>query len=234
MSRILAISDIHGHAEGARSLLSMADYIPGTDRLYLLGDFIDRGRDTWDALGAVRQWTAEGAKALLGNMERWLLELSAEGNGLPEDSADLVFLKETPLYWRDGGDWLFVHAGIRPGVPLEQQRASDLIGIRQEFWGQGAGLGQDQGQGQGQGQSRSQAERLPYTVVFGHTPTFKLGAPAGELWFGPDRIGIDTGAKHGCRLTLVDLTGGLSYSCSTAQPGVYTDYRIASFSGVGI
>jgi len=205
MSRLLAISDIHGHAEGAESLLRMAGYVPGTDRLYLLGDFIDRSRDTWGALEAVRRWTEEGARAVLGNMERWLLELSAAGEGLPEDSEELRFLQRTPLYWQENGKWLFVHAGIRPGVPLKAQRAADLTGVRRDFWGQ--------------------AGRLPYTVVFGHTPTFKLGAPAGELWFGTDRIGIDTGAKHGCRLTLVDLTLGLAYSCSTAKDGRCTDFR---------
>ncbi len=221
MSRILAISDIHGHSEGAAKLLQKANYVPGVDRLYLLGDFIDWDPGTWAALGYVRALVGQGARAVLGNMERWLLaeadkEAGAnDGTGARMDGRlsvrqeDVAFLRETPLYWREGKH-LFVHAGVRPGVALERQTAGDLTGIRREFWGDEAAL--------------------PYTVVFGHTPTFKLGAEPGELWFGRDRIGIDTGAKHGFRLTLVDLTNQLSYSCSTSAAERYADFRTAEWS----
>lgn len=123
---------------------------------------------------------------------------------------ELEWLRATPLSWQDGG-YLFVHAGIRPGLPPEQQEAEDLTGIRQPFWGGG--------------------DALPYTVVFGHTPTHKMGADPGELWFGRDRIGIDTGAKHGHRLTLVDLSNRLAYSCATGgSRRRYGDYRRSSWT----
>ena len=210
MTRTLAISDIHGHAEGLLSLLRMADYKPGADRLYLLGDFIDADPATWGALREVRELAEGGARAVLGNMERWLLgEAVRKGKtASPASDIDLAWLRRTPLSWREG-DYLFVHAGIRPDLPLERQEADDLTGIRQRFWG-------DDG-------------ALPYTVVFGHTPTFKLGASPGELWFGRDRIGIDTGAKHGHRLTLVDLSNRLAYSCSTGGAEGYGDYRRSSW-----
>ncbi|WP_051318222.1 metallophosphoesterase [Cohnella thermotolerans] len=210
MTRILAISDIHGHAAGMRSLLRMAAYDPGRDRLYLLGDFIDADPVTWSALREVRELTEGGARAVLGNMERWLLEEAVKkgraDGGLSE--RELAWLRGTPLVWREE-DYLFVHAGIRPGLPLERQRPDDLTGIRQPFWGDGG--------------------ELPFTVVFGHTPTFKMGAEPGELWFGRDRIGIDTGAKHGKRLTLVDLSNRVAYSCSTAAAERYGDYRRMSW-----
>lgn len=104
-----------------------------------------------------------------------------------------------------GGRWLFVHAGIRPGVPLSEQTTDDLTGIREEFWA-------------------SSPEQGP-TVVFGHTPTFKLGAKPGALWQTQGRLGIDTGAKHGHRLTLLDLHEGLAYSCSTEPLQLYEDVR---------
>lgn len=210
MTRTLAISDIHGHAEGMLSLLRMADYAPDADRLYLLGDFIESDPGTWEALREVRQLVEGGARAVLGNMERWLLE-EAERKGRmkpPPSEADLTWLRQTPLSWQEG-DYVFVHAGVRPGKPLERQDPDDLTGIRQPFWGD--------------------AGALPYTVVFGHTPTFKLGAAPGELWFGRDRIGIDTGAKHGKRLTLVDLSNRLAYSCSTGGAEKYGDYRRSSW-----
>ncbi|MEK0313800.1 metallophosphoesterase [Cohnella sp. 56] len=208
MTRILVISDIHGHAAAMQSLLRMADYTPGADRLYLLGDFINREPESWSALGAAMALVRQGARAVLGNMERWLLDASARGEGLSSDAEELRFLNATPLYWQEG-EYLFAHAGIRPGLPPDMQSAADLTEIRGEFWGDGS--------------------PLPYTVVFGHTPTFKLGAAAGELWLGPDRIGIDTGAKHGCRLTLVDLTNRLSYSCRVQPDRPHDDCRRSSW-----
>jgi len=44
----------------------------------------------------------------------------------------LHFLRSLPLYLRLG-DYLFVHAGLRPGVPLERQTHDDLLWIREEF-----------------------------------------------------------------------------------------------------
>jgi len=76
------------------------------------------------------------------------------------------------------GDYLFVHAGIRPGVPLEQQQTSDLRWIRGEFID----------------------DRTPRTfaVVHGHTITDEPGVT-------PLRIGVDTGAYASGRLTAVAL-----------------------------
>lgn len=67
------------------------------------------------------------------------------------------------------GDFFFCHAGIRPGVPLENQRRHDLIWIRDEFLGY-AGL-------------------HPKVIVHGHTPS-----PEPEVM--PNRVNIDT---HACR-----------------------------------
>ncbi|MBR3372357.1 MAG: serine/threonine protein phosphatase [Rhodobacteraceae bacterium] len=45
---------------------------------------------------------------------------------------DIAFLESCPLMYRQG-DTLFVHAGIRPGVPLPQQAEQDLLWIRDPF-----------------------------------------------------------------------------------------------------
>ncbi len=79
------------------------------------------------------------------------------------------------------GDYLFVHAGIRPGVPVAEQTRSDLRWIRQEF------LQHDQWHG--------------HMVVHGHTITEE---PA----ILPNRIGIDTGAYASGRLTALGIEGG--------------------------
>jgi len=76
------------------------------------------------------------------------------------------------------GDYLFVHAGLRPGVPLAAQAEADLIWIRAPFL--------------------DHAEPFGKIVVHGHTPG---NAPVTR----PNRIGIDTGACFTDRLTALRL-----------------------------
>lgn len=203
-SRLLAISDIHGHGEGLLLLLRKADYDPFKDRLILLGDYIDDDPSTWSTLDTIRDLTIRGAKALPGNMEAGLLGRKRR-SGVPPSV--LQWLTELPAYLVADG-CLFVHAGIRPGLPLERQTFRDMTEIREEFWRHAPDCG--------------------LTVIFGHTPTFKLGAAPGSLWFAERRIGIDTGAKHGQRLTLLDVRGGIAYSCSTSPACLYGDFRADS------
>ena len=74
---------------------------------------------------------------------------------------------------------LFVHAGVRPGLPMEIQDPHDMIWIRHEFFLADHGLNK--------------------TVVFGHTPF------TGKPYVGEKRIGIDTGAVYGGTLTCLEL-----------------------------
>lgn len=78
------------------------------------------------------------------------------------------------------GDFLLVHAGIRPGIPLEQQRPADMRWIRKEFL--------------------SSTVRHDYLVVHGHSVTI-------EVETHPNRIGIDTGAYRSGLLTAVCIEG---------------------------
>lgn len=94
--------------------------------------------------------------------------------------AHLRFLSRLPLMHCEG-DYLFVHAGIRPGVALQDQSPADLLWIRDEFLFHGA--------------------PLEKRVVHGHSP-----APAPEI--RPHRIGIDTGAYYSGNLTALVLDGG--------------------------
>lgn len=79
------------------------------------------------------------------------------------------------------GDYVFVHAGVRPGQPLERQVAADLLWIRNEFLDNPHGL--------------------DVTVVHGHTPVE-------EVFVGRRRINVDTGAYATGVLTAVRLDGG--------------------------
>ena len=77
-------------------------------------------------------------------------------------------------------DYFFCHAGIRPGIPLDEQTPKDLTWIRKEF------LFDQRDHG--------------VVVVHGHTPVTKP-----EVW--PNRINIDTGAVFGGPLTVLALEG---------------------------
>lgn len=200
--RILAISDIHGHLGGLKLLLRVASYNPHSDQLYLLGDYIDQSPDTWPTLSEIEYLCLHGAVALPGNKELdWLADQEMSNNKHPA----YHFVNKLPLYSQTE-DYLFVHAGIRPGVKMTDQTAADCTTIREPFLF--ADLHNNT------------------TIIFGHTPTYKLGVWPGELWHGIGKIDIDTGAKHNVRLTLVDLTNHLAYSCSTSPANRYGSLKI--------
>lgn len=89
------------------------------------------------------------------------------------------FLQQLRLTHAEG-DYLFAHAGVRPGVPLEQQQEEDLLWIRDEFLLSDAEFGK--------------------IVVHGHTITSRPDVQR-------NRIGIDTGAFATGLLTSLVLEG---------------------------
>jgi serine/threonine protein phosphatase 1 len=91
----------------------------------------------------------------------------------------LEFLKRLRLTFTCG-DFLFVHAGIRPGIPLSEQREADLLWIREEFL-------------------HSQRNFGKY-IVHGHTPVRSAEVLA-------NRANIDTGAYATGNLTLLSIQG---------------------------
>jgi serine/threonine protein phosphatase 1 len=78
----------------------------------------------------------------------------------------------------EAGGYIFVHAGLRPGVPLDRQSRHDMLWIREPFL--------------------SWRGALPGVVVHGHTPEHDVVKRA-------NRIGVDTGAVMGGVLTCVVL-----------------------------
>ena len=107
------------------------------------------------------------------------------GQVVPSDH--IAFLRRA-VDWHRAGDWLFVHAGIRPGVPLAQQSPSDMRWIRREF------LGDPRDHGM--------------MVVHGHTVT---RAPEVR----GNRIGIDTGAYASGVLTALGIEGDRHWLLAT-------------------
>ncbi|WP_112322372.1 metallophosphoesterase family protein [Oceanibium sediminis] len=94
-------------------------------------------------------------------------------------ASHLGFLQRAPRLVRIGG-YVFVHAGIRPGVPLDRQDPHDLIWIREPFL--------------------SWTGPHPGIVVHGHTPVERVTHHG-------NRIEIDTGAVFGGPLSCLVLEG---------------------------
>lgn len=112
------------------------------------------------------------------DLAAWTIAQERFREALPADH--LGFLTRLELSARYG-DYLFVHAGVRPGVALEQQDPEDFLWIRGDFL--------------------EAPHRLGCIVVHGHTP-------AEAPFLGADRINIDTGAYATGVLTAVKLVGG--------------------------
>lgn len=94
-------------------------------------------------------------------------------------AAHLEFLRTLKLHVQFG-DYVFVHAGVKPGVDLDAQHERDLLTIRDPF-------------------IKSRAP-LPFVVVHGNTPVERL-------YRDERRIGVDTGAYATGRLSAVCLDG---------------------------
>jgi len=196
-----AIGDIHGCYRALKKLISSIQPDEG-DELIFLGDYIDRGPESKEVVEYLLDLKQHMKCVFLrGNHEDMLLEVLTKGRGMdlwlfngasatirsygslkgiPEDHMD--FFLTTRLYY-EKGDYLFVHGGVKPGVPLEKQKPFDMIWIREEF-------------------IYSENPMPGKIVVFGHTPF-----PEGPLVM-KDKVGIDTGCVYGGKLTACCMETG--------------------------
>src|SRR5690606_16399056 len=101
-----------------------------------------------------------------------------------------AFLRALELYVV-AGDYVFVHAGLRPGVPLASQTEQDMLWIRREFL-----------------EATRPFEKV---VVYGHTPQQ-------DAVVEPHRIGIDTGAFVTGVLTALRLSEREAVLLQTKAP----------------
>jgi len=223
-SVIYAIGDIHGEVRQLDLLHEMiradASRREAARKVVIyLGDYVDRGPDCIGVVERLADDPMPGFETvfLKGNHEAFMLDFLETGDsssgwfhngGLNTlesygvelrgryvwrpDSRELRdqldenlpdrhrrFLGRLQI-WHIEGDYLFVHAGIRPGRPLDRQTEADMLWIRNSF------LYSEEDHG--------------YIVVHGHTPR-----DFPEVM--PNRIGIDTGAVYGGKLTALVLEG---------------------------
>ena len=125
-----AIGDVHGCFATLRALLGRIDFRPARDRLWMVGDLVNRGPDSL----AVLRWAAalgDGLVAVLGNHDLHLLARAAgvaerrrrdtleEVLAAPDRDELLAWLRARPVLHRDG-DRVLVHAGLFPQWSVEE------------------------------------------------------------------------------------------------------------------
>jgi diadenosine tetraphosphatase ApaH/serine/threonine PP2A family protein phosphatase len=193
MGRTIVVGDIHGCFDELTDLLSAVNLKPD-DRVIAVGDLITKGprnREVLDLLISDRRFSS-----VVGNHDRKIRQkLRGEPvrlNGdqrrvLRELGSDVgryeALLRSLP-FTIDLGSHLIVHAGIRPGVDLDKQMASDMTEIRT--------MGVDPPRRRGVPWYR--VYRGPQTILFGHWPAKQPRRAAYA-------IGLDTGCVYGGNLT---------------------------------
>lgn len=206
MNKIFAIGDIHGCLEKLQTLMKKIDIDYQKDILIFIGDYIDRGRSSREVIDYIIRLRekSENVICLMGNHEQMFMnyldgvnEGLYLGNGgratlesygiLLSDNVQerkakvsgkhLQFFRSLLPYY-ESDQYVFVHAGVRSELPLNEQAIDDLLWIRFEFIHNENDFGK--------------------TVVFGHTPMR-------DLMIEKNKIGIDTGAIYGGKLTCVEL-----------------------------
>jgi serine/threonine protein phosphatase 1 len=207
--KIFAFGDIHGCISYLEDLfLKVRKKIDKEkDLIVFIGDYIDRGPDPAGVVDYILELRKSyRTVCLAGNHERMLLDYYFHGNNrelyfsnggtttimsygivdTPEGKRinippeHLAFYRSLlPYYETDR--YIFVHAGLRPGIALRDQDPVDLTWIRGEFISSDYDFGK--------------------TVIFGHTS--QLFRP----YVDSRKIGIDTGAVYGGKLTCLELPG---------------------------
>jgi hypothetical protein len=200
MGRTIVIGDIHGCYDELAMLLERFQFSQ-EDRVVAVGDLTVKGPKSRQVLNLfytdprfssvvgnhdlalVRYWKGLTSK-LKAAQEATFAELQNGGEHL------LDYLSSLPAYI-DLTSHVIVHAGLRPGTPLDQQSLDDLVELRT--------LGTD----------RTAREGTPwYEVYEGPKVTLFGHWPAAQPRRGTYAIGIDTGCVYGYQLTAYIIETG--------------------------
>ena len=197
--RTYIIGDIHGCLEMLKRLIDKIDWQPEQDRLIFLGDYIDRGADSKGVVDYVLQLleTSSHVRCLKGNHESLFLDylngedystflMNGGKNTLASyESDDTTGISPKHMSFYESletmielDDYYVVHAGFRPEVEMAEQSEEDFQWIREPFIFSEYDFGK--------------------RVIFGHSPFY-------EPLVMDNKIGLDTGAVFGNRLTCLEI-----------------------------
>jgi len=206
VSRTVVVGDLHGCYDELVALLGRVG-LGESDRLVCVGDLIAKGEKSREVLelfirdarfssvlgnhdrAVLEYWKGERKKKTLKDAQRKVAKRLKEWR-----ERYAAYLETLPAYI-DLGAHVVVHAGLRPGVALEEQSLDDLTALRT--------LGED----------RESREGTPWYEVYDGEKTALFGHwPAPEPRRGPRAIGLDTGCVYGFKLTAYVVETGEFHS----------------------
>lgn len=184
MGRIIGITDIHGEYEKLCRVLEKITP-QKDDTIVFMGDYIDRGKKSKEVVDKIIDMqNICNCVYLTGSHEYAMLHAKTDeyynylfwnygGDATAESYGGFDNIMKIHgdffnnlKFYHIIGNYLFVHAGVRIGIPLEDQSEEDMVYIRSAFY--------------------NNKHHLPYKIIFGHT---EFDTPQVQ----EDKICIDTG-----------------------------------------
>ena len=209
MGRTIFIGDIHGCYDELTELLVKLR-LDLDDRVVAVGDLTVKGPKSLEVLDLFANDSR--CSSVLGNHDLALVRHWGDKNSplnkaqarafnelQTQDDRYFLYLASLP-FLINLGSHVVVHAGLRPGIPLEGQSLEDLVELRT--------LGEDRTARDGT--PWYEAYEGPATVLFGHWPS-----PKPRL--ARHAIGLDTGCVYGGKLTAYVLESGEFVSVPAAE-----------------
>lgn len=194
---LILLGDLADRGPDSNGVIARAMELEASDRasVFIMGNHEELMIRVWDGdrPTAATFNRAGGRETLMSygvsgeDYDRWDLGDVTEATGRAIPKAHIDFLKRFRTSHRMG-DYFFTHAGVRPGIALEDQDEKDLRWIRSDFIDSDTDFGA--------------------IVVHGHTIRDEVEERA-------NRIGIDTGAYASGKLTAIGLEGTERWYLST-------------------
>ena len=125
-----AIGDVQGCSHALNQLVDRINLIPRSDRLWFVGDLVNRGPNSLEVLRYIKQ-LGPAAQVVLGNHDLFLLAAAEDIVTLrpkdtiqdvlaAEDRAELLdWLRRQPLHYREGS-FFMIHAGLLPQWTIDE------------------------------------------------------------------------------------------------------------------
>jgi serine/threonine protein phosphatase 1 len=193
------IGDLHGCRDMLEKMLSIIPWNPEVDHLFFIGDYLDRGNDSKGVIDLLIKLTksSPNVQCIMGNHESIFLDYLSgsdektflvNGGVSTLDSymvngtiyippEHISFIESMPLLI-ELDNYYIVHAGLKPELKIDEQNIKDILWIRENFITSDYDFGKK--------------------IIFGHTPFY-------SPYVTENKIGIDTGAVFGNKLTCLEL-----------------------------
>ncbi len=215
--RTFAIGDIHGGYRALVKALDLAKFDYDNDKLIALGDVCDGWSETPEAIEELLKiknlvyikgnhdvWAykgltnASGFMGFSGEGRSWLHHGGQATSDAYDRRADLKekhleFLKNAKPFYLDEKNRLFVHAGIRPGIPVSDTPEDVLVWDRNFWYSMYAG---------------KNVGKEYLEVYIGHTPTLNFPDNKGSHYKPLNRMNtwnLDTGAAFTGSLSIMNI-----------------------------